>query len=88
MANHLGMVFSKLDCKPRWRERLPEIAVPALVAHGREDPFFPLGNAEALARKIPGAQLLVLDAGTAIRDADADALAKASEKRPPRFDPT
>ena len=23
MANQLGMVFSKLDCKPRWRERLP-----------------------------------------------------------------
>jgi len=27
----MGMVFSRLDCKPRWRERLPEIEVPALV---------------------------------------------------------
>src|SRR5262245_57519858 len=38
MANQLGMVFSKLDCQPRWRERLPEIAVPTLVVHGRRDP--------------------------------------------------
>src|SRR5690606_19532707 len=28
MANQLGMVFAKLDCKPRWRERLPELALP------------------------------------------------------------
>ena len=61
MANQLGMVFAKLDCKPRWRERLPELAIPALVVHGRRDPFFPVGNGEALAREIPGARLLVLD---------------------------
>src|SRR5215210_5043986 len=28
MANQMGMVFSKLDCKPRWRERLSELAIP------------------------------------------------------------
>jgi pimeloyl-ACP methyl ester carboxylesterase len=61
MANQMGIVFSRLDCSPRWRERLPEIAVPALVVHGRRDGFFPVGNGEALAREIPGAQLLVLD---------------------------
>ena len=67
MANQMGMVFSKLDCKPRWRERLPELAIPALVVHGRRDPFFPVGNGEALAREIPGARLLVLErAATAI----------------------
>ncbi len=55
MANQLGMVFSKLDCKPRWRERLPEIAIPTLVVHGRRDPFFPLGNGEAIARDPGGA---------------------------------
>ena len=48
MANQLGMVFAKLDCTPRWRERLPELAIPALVVHGRRDPFFPVGNGEAL----------------------------------------
>lgn len=69
MANQMGMVFSKLDCTPRWRERLPEIDVPTLVVHGRRDPFFPLGNAEAIARKIPGARMLVHAGATAIADA-------------------
>jgi pimeloyl-ACP methyl ester carboxylesterase len=72
MANQLGMVFARLDCKPRWRERLAELAMPALVVHGRRDPFFPVGNGEALARQIPGARLLVLErASTAIPDAAA-----------------
>ena len=67
MANQLGMVFARLDCKPRWRERLSELATPALVVHGRRDPFFPTGNGEALAREIPGARLLALEhAATAI----------------------
>src|ERR671936_703099 len=26
MANQMAMVFSKLDCRPRWRERLSELA--------------------------------------------------------------
>ncbi|MEV0784431.1 alpha/beta hydrolase [Streptomyces sp. NPDC050423] len=78
LANQLGMVFSRLDCTPRWRERLSEIAVPALVVHGRRDPFFPVGNGEAIAREIPGARLLVLDeAATAIPDAAADEVAEA-----------
>jgi pimeloyl-ACP methyl ester carboxylesterase len=78
MANQLGMVFSKLDCRPRWRQRLPELAIPALVVHGRHDPFFPVGNGEALAREIPGARLLVLEqAAIAIPDAAADEVAAA-----------
>ena len=78
MANQLGMVFARLDCKPRWRERLAELAMPALVVHGRRDPFFPVGNGEALAREIPGARLLVLErASTAIPDAAAGEVATA-----------
>ena len=78
MANQLGMVFAKLDCKPRWRERLPDLAIPALVVHGRRDPFFPVGNGEALAREIPDARLLVLEqAATAIPDAAAGEVATA-----------
>jgi len=78
MANHLGMVFAKLDCKPRWREQLSELAVPALVVHGRRNPFFPVGNAEALAREIPGARLLVLErAATTIPDMAAAEVAAA-----------
>src|SRR5271165_1604635 len=78
MANQLGMVFAKLDCTPRWRERLFELAIPALVVHGRRDSFFPVGNGEALAREIPGARLLVLErAATAIPDAAAGEVAAA-----------
>ncbi|MER7712187.1 alpha/beta hydrolase [Streptomyces werraensis] len=78
MANQLGMVFSRLDCAPRWRERLPEIKLPTLVVHGRRDPFFPVGNAEAIAREIPGARLLVLEeAATAIPDTAAGAVTEA-----------
>jgi pimeloyl-ACP methyl ester carboxylesterase len=78
MANQLGMVFARLDCKPRWRERLAELAMPTLVVHGRRDPFFPVGNGEALAREIPGARLLVLErASTAIPVAAAGEVAIA-----------
>jgi len=77
-ANQMGMVFAKLDCKPRWRQRLPELAIPTLVVQGRRDPFFPVGNGEAIAREIPGARLLVLeDAATAIPDAAAGEVAAA-----------
>src|SRR5919197_2047475 len=78
MANQLGMVFAKLNCKPRWRERLPEIDIPTLVVHGRRDPLFPVGNGEAIAREIPGARLLVLEeAATAIPEAAASEIAEA-----------
>lgn len=78
MANQLGMVFSRLDCTPRWRECLPEIKLPTLVVHGRRDRFFPVGNAEAIAREIPGARLLVLEeAATAIPDTAVGEITRA-----------
>jgi pimeloyl-ACP methyl ester carboxylesterase len=78
LANQLGTLFARLDCSPRWRERLGEIAMPTLVVHGRHDPFFPVGNGEALAREIPGAHLLVLEeAARAIPDTAADVVAAA-----------
>jgi pimeloyl-ACP methyl ester carboxylesterase len=78
MANQLGTVFAKLDCKPRWRDRLAELAIPTLVVHGRRNPFFPVGNGEALAREIPGARLLVLErASTAIPGEAAGQVATA-----------
>lgn len=78
MANQLGLVFSRLDCTPRWRERLPEIDVPTLVVHGDRDWFFPVGNGEALAREIPGARLLVLaTAATALPDTAVGEVAEA-----------
>ncbi|MBH0780692.1 alpha/beta fold hydrolase [Nocardia bovistercoris] len=77
-ANQLGMVFSRIDCAPRWRERLGELDVPTLVVHGRADPFFPVGNGEVLAAEIRAARLLVLDdMGTALPDTATDRVAAA-----------
>jgi pimeloyl-ACP methyl ester carboxylesterase len=49
------------DPGPRWRERFSEIIAPTLVLHGEDDPFFPIGNGEALAAAIPDARLVRLD---------------------------
>ncbi|MFE3543978.1 alpha/beta fold hydrolase [Nocardia sp. NPDC059177] len=77
-ANQLGTVFSRIDCAPRWRDRLAELDIPTLVVHGRADPFFPVGNGEALAAEIPGARLLVLDdMGTDLRASSAGQVAAA-----------
>ncbi|HZX05376.1 alpha/beta hydrolase [Kribbella sp.] len=59
-ASHLGTTFAAIDCRPRWRERLPSITAKTLVIHGAEDPFFPHQNGEALAAEIPHATLLTL----------------------------
>jgi pimeloyl-ACP methyl ester carboxylesterase len=40
---------------------LSKITAPTLVVHGTADPLFPFGHGEALAREIPGAELLPLD---------------------------
>ena len=53
--NHFVLEGSEME------RGLGEIAVPALVIHGTDDPLFPLPHGEALAREIPGARLLVLD---------------------------
>lgn len=77
-ANQLGMTFSRIDCTPRWRERLPEISVPTLVVHGRHDPFFLVENGEAIATEIPDARLLVLEqASTAMPESTVAVVAAA-----------
>jgi len=77
-ANQLGMVFSRLDCTPRWRERLGDLTLPTLIVHGRADPFFPVGNGQALAAQVPGARLLVIDdMATALSDTAVDEIAAA-----------
>jgi pimeloyl-ACP methyl ester carboxylesterase len=77
-ANQLGMTFALLDCTPRWRERLAELTLPTLVVHGHADPFFPVGNGQALAAAIRDARLLVLDdMATALPEAAAADVAAA-----------
>jgi pimeloyl-ACP methyl ester carboxylesterase len=51
----------EFDAGDPWRERLGDIAAPVLVAHGSDDPLFPLAHARALAEEIPGAELLALE---------------------------
>lgn len=43
------------------RSGLAEVTTPALVIHGTEDPLFPPGHGEALARELPNADLLLLE---------------------------
>ena len=59
-ASLQGAQFAAMASGGRWRERLGQITAPTLVVHGEDDPFFPIGNGEALAREIPGARLLRL----------------------------
>jgi 3-oxoadipate enol-lactonase len=44
-------------------DRLPSLRVPTLVAAGLHDGLAPLGNAEALTSRIPGAELRVFEGG-------------------------
>jgi pimeloyl-ACP methyl ester carboxylesterase len=44
-------------------ERLTEIRAPVLVIHGTQDRINPTANAELLARRIPGAELRLIEGG-------------------------
>jgi len=59
-SNQMATTFAALDSGDRWRERLGAITAPTLVIHGEDDPFFPLGNGQALAAEIAGAELVTL----------------------------
>ena len=73
MKNHYAV-----DGGGRWRERLGELDVPTLVVHGTEDPVFAVAHGEALAREIPGAELLTLEgSGHELARRDWDAVVPA-----------
>lgn len=62
----------------RRRSPLSAIVAPTLVVHGTCDPMFPVEHGEALAREIPDARLLRLEAaGHGVQRADWDPLAGA-----------
>lgn len=44
------------------RDRLPEIHVPTLIVHGREDAILPIARAEELHRGLPQSRLAILEA--------------------------
>ena len=49
-----------LDSSGRRRRRLPGIKTPTLVIHGSDDPLLPVRGGKAMARLVPGAQLLIV----------------------------
>jgi pimeloyl-ACP methyl ester carboxylesterase len=46
---------------PSWRSRLPGLDIPTLVIHGTADPILPYDHGVALAKEIPGAELLTME---------------------------
>jgi len=55
-------------------DRLAAVTCPTYVACGRYDPIAPVANAEAIARRIPGARLHVYEGGHAFFVQDRAAL--------------
>lgn len=53
-----------------WRGRLSEIAAPALVVHGRNDPVLSLEHGRRLASGLASARLVTLDAGHELNPKD------------------
>ncbi len=49
-----------LTARDDWTGGFRRIACPVLVIHGAEDPILPVGNGQALAAGIPGAELMIL----------------------------
>jgi pimeloyl-ACP methyl ester carboxylesterase len=56
-----GMNHWALEDGAPIRPRLGKIRVPTLVLHGTDDPMFPYGHGEVLAREIRGARLIPLE---------------------------
>ena len=46
---------------PSWRSRLPGLDIRTLVIHGTADPILPYDHGVALAKEIPGAELLTME---------------------------
>ena len=79
MANQMGVVFAKLNCKPRWRERLADLAMPTLVVRGENDPIAPAGWTRHLAGLPPRARFAEIRGGAHANNySDAAAFAAVS----------
>ena len=54
---------AQLDAIRPWEAytRLAQITAPTLIIHGRSDALIPAGNGELIARRIPGAKLVLLE---------------------------
>jgi pimeloyl-ACP methyl ester carboxylesterase len=59
-------------------DRLPQITAPTLVIHGQNDRLVPPGNAELIASRIPGAQLVLIPAANHLFTTDQPEAAHAA----------
>jgi pimeloyl-ACP methyl ester carboxylesterase len=59
-------------------DRLPQISVPMLVIHGKNDRLVPVGNGELIAARIPGAQLVLIPAAGHLFTTDQPEAAQAA----------
>ncbi len=62
-------------------DRLPQITAPTLVIHGKNDRLVPPGNAELIASRIPGAQLVMIPTANHIFTTDQPEAALAAVLR-------
>jgi pimeloyl-ACP methyl ester carboxylesterase len=63
---------------PAWRSNLASLDVPTLVIHGTADPILPYEHGVALAKDIPGAELLSLEGvGHDLPDEEMDTIVPA-----------
>jgi pimeloyl-ACP methyl ester carboxylesterase len=63
---------------PAWRSNLASLDVPTLVIHGTADPILPYEHGVALAKDIPGAELLPLEGvGHDLPDEEMDTIVPA-----------
>ena len=53
--------YAAILAQPRWHERLSGVTQPTLVLHGAIDPLIPPAGGEDVARRIPGAELELVD---------------------------
>jgi 3-oxoadipate enol-lactonase len=59
-------------------DRLPTLRVPTLILHGTEDQAIPVENAELLADRIPGAELMLLEGAGHLYHSEQPAAADAA----------
>lgn len=65
-----AMNHSMLGGGEAFAGRLPEISLPALVIHGRHDPILSLEHGKKLAKTLPSARLVTLEAGHELNERD------------------
>ena len=53
--------YAAILAQPRWHERLERVSHPTLVLHGAVDTLIKPAAGEDIARRIPGAELNILD---------------------------